>query len=262
MNAPPRVLDHAASLLETDPTLAHTLGPKAAAELGHEPILPVLAVASGPWEPPARQALGGGTVALVVLDGLLVAAASPPALIGPEDVLEPWDTADGWIACTSLRLALIGTCFMEALQGWPSTVAHLLARARARPATARAGGTVDDRVLALLWRIGGRWGTPAGDWLALPDGVDTRVVAMLLELSEPDIAAAVAALVARGKLVGDGHWQLATPAVTFTPGGHSRERRDDLRARGARQLAISRHIRAEYASVSEQVELARQRRGP
>jgi hypothetical protein len=77
MSATPGVTDTAASLLEADPTLMRALGARALAQLGNQRILPVLAVPPGPWEPPERGALGPGTVALVVLDGLLVGGSDP-----------------------------------------------------------------------------------------------------------------------------------------------------------------------------------------
>jgi len=262
MSAPTGVTDASASLLEADPTLARTLGPRDAAERGHALILPVLSVPAGPWEPPDRAVLGAGTVALVVLDGLL-AADAPPAMLGPGDVLEPWDSRASWTACTPLRLVLIGSRFIHAVEADPGAAARLLARARARPAQAAGGGGVDERVLAALWRIAGRWGLPDGEAVALPHAVDVRALAALLRLGEPDVAGAVALLVVQGTVVkrpGRG-WSVHAGSATPVPFGYSRERRDDLRARGAQQLAIARLARADYESLSEQLqgELARQR---
>jgi len=252
-----------ASLLEADPTLARMLGPWEGAERGHALILPVLSVPAGHWEPPDRAVLGAGTVALVVLDGLL-AVEAPAATLGPGDVLEPWDSRESWTACTPLRLVLIGSRFVHAVEAGPGAAARLVARARARPAQAAAGGGIDERVLAALWRIAGRWGLPDGEAVALPRAVDARALAALLRLGEPEVAGAVALLVVQGTVVRRPGRGLSVHAgsATSVPFGYSRERRDDLRARGAQQLAIARHARAEYTSLSEdlQGELARQRR--
>ena len=148
--------------LEVDPALPRVIGWRAAAELGQEPILPVLSVPSGPWLPPDRDALGDETVALVVLDGLLVADTAPDRVLGPGDVVVPWDPAVRWTACTPLRLAVLGTRFSVALGAWPAAAARLLARASAGSAPA-AHGAAAERVLALLWRIAARWGTTHGD---------------------------------------------------------------------------------------------------
>ena len=51
MTDPPAVREAAASLLEVDPALPRVIGWRAAAELGQEPILPVLSVPSGPVAP-------------------------------------------------------------------------------------------------------------------------------------------------------------------------------------------------------------------
>jgi hypothetical protein len=102
--------------------------------------------------------------------------------------------------------------------------------------------------------------------MALPVTVDRRVVAALLHLPEPAIAAAVARIAAGGTLVARERagWQLSAAVPGDTSPGHSRERRDDLRARSARQIAISRGVRADYISVSRQIQdqLARWRRRP
>ncbi len=158
MHPTPGVTEGAASLLDVEPLLARALGTRATAEIGHLPILPVLAVPVGPWEPPDPAALGVGIVAVVVLEGLL-AAGTPACVIGPLDVLEPWDRSVSWVACTPVRLALVGTRFMEAVQAWPDVAAHLLARAPGTASALAGTAAVDERVLDLLWRIAGRWGT-------------------------------------------------------------------------------------------------------
>ncbi len=138
MSAPPGLTDAAATLLQADPALARAVGARAATEIGHRAILPVLAVPAGRWDPPAAAHLGTGTVAFVVLDGLLVREAALRDVLGPEDVLEPWDDGTRWTACTPVRLAVIGARFVEALRPWPGATARLLARAGSRTRAATA----------------------------------------------------------------------------------------------------------------------------
>ena len=137
MSAVPGLADRAASLLEADPWLGRMLGRRDAAAVGHRAILPVLSVEDGPWAPPEPASLGTGTVALAVLDGLLVTADRE--LTGPGDVIEPWGAP--WIACTPVRLAVIGRSYLEALRPWPAVADRVRARAAGGlvALTARAG---------------------------------------------------------------------------------------------------------------------------
>jgi hypothetical protein len=259
MTETPGASEPAASLLEVDPELPRVIGWRAAAELGEEPILPVLSVPSGPWLPPDREALGDETLALVVLDGLLVAEPAPDRVLGPGDVIVPWEPGVRWTACTPLRLAVLGTRFSVALRAWPAAAARLLARASAGWAPS-APGTAAERVLSLLWRIAARWGTTHGDAVALPRALDVRAVSALLALSEADVTKAVGEAVSHGTLVprdGPG-WLLRAGETASVASGHSRARRDHLRARGAEQLALARTIGAEFDAVRQEVRVTRE----
>jgi len=258
MTDTPAVCEAAASLLEVDPALARVIGWRAAAELGREPILPVLSVPAGPWLPPDREALDDETVALVVLDGLLVGDVARDDVLGPGDVIVPWDPDAQWRACTPLRLAVLGTRFSIALQAWPEAAARILTRAPARSAPA-ARGTVQERLLVLLWRIAARWGTTHGDAVALPQALDVSAVSALLALSAADVTIAVDEAESDGTLVrrdGPG-WLLHAGQPTSVASGHSRARRDQLRARGAEQLALARAIGAEHDALIEQLRSTR-----
>jgi hypothetical protein len=255
MSATPGVINAAATLFDADPALARSLGPEMAAEVAHDPILPVLTVFPGTWIPPERAALGPGTLALAVLDGLLTSHAGGP-VIGPEDVIEPWGGGD-WRVCAPARLAVIGVRFMEAVRPWPGAAARLLARAHARRVSDHPpAGDVNERVLALLWAIAARWGTLDGAAIALPRALDTAALAALLDLAEPVATAAVGALKAAGAVTtrAGAAWRVVADPGEPGASGHSRARRDDLRARGARQLALARTARADYATIREQAQ--------
>ncbi|HET6550158.1 MAG TPA: hypothetical protein VFG79_16970 [Solirubrobacter sp.] len=255
MSAAPGVIDAAATLLDADPGLSRALGPRTAAEVARNPVLPVLAVPAGLWTPPDRAALGPGTVALAVVDGLLKGGAGGPVM-GPGDVIEPWDGGD-WRVCTPARLAVIGVRFLEAVRPWPGAAARLLARVRTGAVRGHPrDGDVDERVLALLWAIAARWGTLDGAAVALPRGLDTPALAALLDLPEAETAAAVGVLTTAGSVTARvGHaWRVVADSDAPAQSGHSRARRDELRARGAQQLALARAVRADYVTISEQAQ--------
>ena len=244
-------------MLEADPNLSSVIGWRATAEVGHKRILPVLSVPSGPWQPPDPEALGGETVAFVVLDGLLVADTTPDIILGPGDIVVPWEPGVRWTACTPLRLALLGTQFTEGLRAWPHAAGRVLARAQSHTAHA-APGVAEERLLDLLWQIAARWGVPHGDGVELPRALDVGPLSALLQLPEADVTAGVGRLASLGTLVRDrSGWLLRTGRSTGLSSGHSRERRDHLRARGAQQLALARAVGAEFAAVSREVQRTR-----
>ena len=105
-------------------------------------------------------------LALTVVDGLLGPAR---ACSGRRTCSSPWDAGTRWTACTPVRLAVIGAGFVEALRPWPAR-RRPLAGARARSAHRHRRRARRDRMLALLWRIAGRWGWPDADGVALPRG--------------------------------------------------------------------------------------------
>jgi hypothetical protein len=218
-----------------------------AASIGHRPILPVVSFAVGAWAPPERDGLGAGTVALTVLDGLLTDGAT---VLGPGDGLAPWD-GGSWIACTAVRVAVIGDAYAEALREWPAAAARPGAGAGARIPT---GGVLEDRLLELFWRIALRWGEPAACGVALPRVLDIAALHRILGVPETALTLALAALRDRGATIRDRvRWVLLT-------GREGEARRDALLASTAVQLALARAARDDCLALCEP--LALRRRAP
>jgi hypothetical protein len=229
----------AASLLEIDPRLASLLGPFEAAAVGHRPVARVVAVEPGPWTPPSRAELGEGTLALVVLDGLLLGDAPARVLAGPRDRIEPWRAETRWTACTAVHAAVIGEPFVQTVRAWPSVMARLLAGAvRLVPARASTG-PAEERLLALLWHLAAHWGRRELEGIVLPLALETGALGLLTELPEADTAAALAALRRRSAAspLDGGGWLL--------PPGVPAARRDALRTRVTEQLAVARQVQAD-----------------
>jgi CRP/FNR family cyclic AMP-dependent transcriptional regulator len=248
MRAPPELTERAATLIEADPALGGQLGMRATATIGHRQILPVLNVRAGAWVPPARERLGPRTVAVTVLDGFLTVDG---ALIGPGDAFEPWD-AGTWVACTPLRLAIIGRAYAGALKRWPGAVDRLRQRARPRAAPQTTGGTLDDRLLRLLWSIAQRYGELMRSGLALPSALDVPALHLILGFPEVDLALSLAGLRRRGAIDRHrNHWILVVSAEM--PGPHAR--RDELQARTALVLAVARAGREDVFAIGEQLDL-------
>ena len=249
-----RASESAASLLEIDPRLGSVLGPLQAAALGHRPVARVVTIAAGPWAPPTRAALGRATIALVVLDGLLLGDTQARVLAGPLDRVEPWDAAVRWTACTRVRAAVIGEPFVRAVGPWPAVVARLLARP-ARPFPRRvSSGPPEERLLTLLWHLAARWGHRELGAIAMPLALDAGVLGRLTALADAEVTSALAALRRRSAAVrrDAGGW-LLPGADGAAPAGASSARRDALRARAAEQLAVARAAQADCNALCRDV---------
>jgi hypothetical protein len=226
-------------VLDADPRLVGALRAHDALAVGRARLLPVLALSPGPWRPPAREALGERACLLAVLDGLLLHDGA--GVRGPGDLIDPWGAGGDWLACTPVRLAIVGAAFADALEPWPD-VARLSRRPRGREVRLRAG----ERVLDVLWRLAARWALPAMGGLALPPAVDAAAVSCLAGLTEADTLTAMAAIEQGGAMArrGQGAWVLLPP-------GPDRPAREHLRAKAAEQCALARVVQADTAALME-----------
>jgi hypothetical protein len=260
----------AASLLDIDPGLGSVLGPLEAAAIGHSLLVPVLEIAPGPWTPPLPSELGPFTVALVVLEGLLQSDTPAPTLAGPLDRLDPWNAETTWTACTSVRVAVIGERFVQAVRPWPGVVLRLLARS-GRPVPTRAlSGPPEERLLALLWHLAARWGQRELHGIVLPFALGARTLGGLTGLSDAEVAEAFVSLRGSSAAVRRerGGWLLPVSRPS-THAAHRSARRDALRERAAEQLAVARAAQADCNELCRdigaqlrQTERRRRPRGP
>lgn len=241
-----------ASLLEVDASLWYTLGSRTAARIGQRPILPALTVLAGEWAPPGPEALGPDTVALALLEGLLLGADGDCVLIGPGDRFDPWAGERRWTACSRVRLAVLGRTFTEALNAWPHLTARALDLRRPVGITSPAAGDPDERALGLLWRIARRWGSIDAGGIALPRALGAPVLARLVGTTERHAADIVARLAEEGTLV-------VREGEARVLGGSPRSRGEELRARVAEQFAIARMAAADCEAVFDHIEAERRR---
>ena len=161
MSASPTSSARAATLLDADPASVARSARATPRAIGARPLLPVLSVEPGPWEPPAPRRLGPGTIALAVLDGLLLGADGGGA-VGPGDGSRP-GRRRRWTACTPRAAGRDRRAFTEALRAVAGASAARRSRRRTPAAITLAGrGRSRSALLELLWRVALRWGTSRG----------------------------------------------------------------------------------------------------
>jgi hypothetical protein len=260
MNGQEAMTQRAASLLDVDPLLSQVLGTRVAARVGHDLVLPVLALNRGSWNPPERDAK---VICFVVLEGLLLRAGGPgvPPVRGPTDLVDPWGSGP-WTAAVPVRMAVLGSEFASATRRWPAARDRM--RARLASQDQRAGALAGvatfadgrERVLALLWQLAARWGRRGERGLVLELALDAGTLARLTDLNVVAVDDAVASLRALGRVSrrADGAWLLARPVDAGDDPPGLKARRERLRAQVAEQLATAREAGLDCLAICERIE--------
>lgn len=205
------------SLLDVDPDLAADIPSEGVAAARAAARAVVVRLGRGPWEPvrPARPGLG-----CLVLDGFVVRLVrvgrrESLELLGPGDLLRPWDEQEEglvacevrWLALTPVSLAALDARFAHAVRPWPQLHGALLARAlrRARgqalQAAIGAHPGVDERLILLFCLLGGRAGrvTPEGVVVEMP--LSHRLLAHAVRALRPSVTNGLLRLRDAGRLV-------------------------------------------------------------
>jgi CRP/FNR family transcriptional regulator, cyclic AMP receptor protein len=175
---------------------------------------------AGRWQPTPDAAESAGHLGLLVLEGFLVRQVRvidrPPAeLLGPGDLLHPWEpdhtepfvAGARWDVIEPARVAVLDRRFAAVIGRWPDLVAALFARAIARSrslllnlAIGQLVG-VDLRLLVMLWHIAERWGTRGDDTdgrsCVVPVHLTHQLLASLISAQRPTVTSALANLTER-----------------------------------------------------------------
>jgi CRP/FNR family transcriptional regulator, cyclic AMP receptor protein len=176
-------------------------------------------------------------VGFLVLDGLLVREVrmndrSLAEVLGPGDVLRPWEASNGaggvevrWRALTAVRMAELDGAFTQAARHWPEVTIELAARGvrRADALAVQAAIShvrrVEGRLIHLLSHLASRWGrvTPEGVVLSLP--LTHATLAQLVGARRPSVTAAFGELAREGTCIprGQGTWLLSSSSVLADP---------------------------------------------
>ena len=167
---------------------------------------------AGRWSP-EREPPVAGDLGLLVLDGFVmrqVHVLDRPCteLLGPGDLLRPWEPAHTepfsagvrWEALEPVRLAVLDRRLTAVLGRWPELIAAVVGRAVARSrelALNLAIGQIvgiELRLLVVLWRIAQRWGAREAGGVVLPVHLPHHLLASLAAARRPTVTRALGQL--------------------------------------------------------------------
>jgi CRP/FNR family transcriptional regulator, cyclic AMP receptor protein len=218
-------------LLDVEPDLAAGLSEPERARVSRL-ALPAIDVQAGPWSPPAslREAMG-----VVVVYGQLIRTGHTFArpdihLLGPGDVAECQSLAHSkgrWRALQPAQLVVLDERFVLAARAWPALMtglSHRLFEAQEEQHTRAAicaMPRVEERILALLCHLAGRWGHVTTDGVTLTLPVTHELLGALIGSRRPTVSLALKALEQQRLLVrrDDGAWVLPADATQWPTSG-------------------------------------------
>jgi CRP/FNR family cyclic AMP-dependent transcriptional regulator len=223
------------SLLELDPDLGMLLPEDRLAQARRDLPVAVHVLDTGPWEVERLSGTSPEHIGLLVLDGVLarevlVSDTISTELLGPGDVLRPWQIADSaqllqysvrWNVLARSRIALLDRRFAAHMAHYPEVTAALIDRVNERAqrlAVTQAIcqlNRVDRRVLALLWHLAERWGRMTPDGVAVPMTLSHRMLGQLVGARRPTVSTALSELAKEGEVSrrDDGTWLLTGSPV-------------------------------------------------
>jgi CRP-like cAMP-binding protein len=218
-----RVLDH-------DPGLAAVLEPADRESARRSAVAPLLSVPRGVWQAPVAARDPRRDLGLLVVSGLLarnqeVAGRVFTELLGPEDLLRPWDDANeagsieghvSWAALQPTSLAWLDGDFASTVAQWQEITSALVGRAirRTRLLSFRTAlleiTRVDLRVLLLMWQLADRWGRVHADGVHLDLPLTHELIGRMVGAHRTTVTLAVKSLRDDGLLErsGAGTWLL------------------------------------------------------
>jgi CRP/FNR family cyclic AMP-dependent transcriptional regulator len=209
-------------LPDIDPSLLGRLPPRLAAAAREQLVARAVRLDAGRWDPRPGELHGDfrDWLGLLILDGLIVRGVDVDGLrccelLGPGDVLRPWDddgsatlaTVATWRVLEDAKLALLDQAFARRACRWPSVTAELIRRtmSRSRSLTISLAITqarrADVRVRTLFSHLADRWGrvTPRG--VVLTAKLTHSMISQLTGLRRPTVSLTLTELERAGEIV-------------------------------------------------------------
>lgn len=183
-------------------------------------VSPVLAVASGEWQPDGLDSPDPGGFGLLLLSGFLVRRVGQGGrygaeLLGPGDLLRPWQTVGQvasipfeprWEAIADTRLAVLGSSFARRASPYPSVACQLVGRAMLRSRHLAVNlaivqqARIDTRLRMLFWHLADRWGRTGASGVTLDVPLTHSLLGGLVAARRPTVSTAIAGLAREGVL--------------------------------------------------------------
>jgi CRP/FNR family cyclic AMP-dependent transcriptional regulator len=206
-------------VFDQDPDLLGALARNAQSELRRDVVVPLIRLDRGEWRPPVVR-LPKAALGALVLDGLILRRIdlrdrTAVEIVGPGDVLRPWDSEELSDAlpvranvkvCTTANLAVLDAEFVTAAASWPPVLAALADRMSRRTtalvhvmAIAQLPG-VETRLWHLFWHLADRWGRVGPKGVTLPLRLSQQTLADLTASRRPSVNTALRVLVGEGRL--------------------------------------------------------------
>jgi CRP/FNR family cyclic AMP-dependent transcriptional regulator len=217
-------------LLEADPDLGALLDGQRRADAERELHVRRHDVPVGVWDVERLSGTSPDHIGLLLLDGVLsrelvVADQVSAELLGPGDLVRPWQTGNRanllpveavWSVLAPLDVAVLDRRFAADVARYPEVTSVLLDRLGER--SVRLGTTqaisqltrVDRRLRALFWHLAERWGRVSSQGVIVPLTLTHRILGQLVGARRPTVSTALAELAEREELVRrpDGSWLL------------------------------------------------------
>jgi CRP/FNR family cyclic AMP-dependent transcriptional regulator len=225
-------------LLEAQPDLADGLSPEDEAQARRHVVALLDSVEPGPWEPSDRYAADPAFFGLLVIDGMIardveLGGRRCSELLGPGDLLRPWDHDDAdaasvpsesaWNVLEPSRVAVLDGRFARVACRYPELVARLIGRTLRRSRwlaillTISSMPRVDARVQALFWHLADRWGHVTLDGVVVPVRLTHDMIGRLVGAHRPSVTTALSELTRADRIARLPHgWLLRgdPPSVT------------------------------------------------
>jgi CRP-like cAMP-binding protein len=208
-------------LLEVEPELGHGLPPDQEAQARRHVVAALESLPPGPWDPDPALGQEPGFIGLLLVDGMIardieIGGRRCSELLGPGDVLRPWDYDDGemtsvpsestWSVLEPTRVAVLDRRFATVACRWPELVARLIGRTLRRSRwlaillTISSMPRVDARVHALLWHLADRWGRVTLDGVVVPVRLTHDMIGRLVGAHRPSVTTALSELTRAGRI--------------------------------------------------------------
>lgn len=241
------------SVLRVDPDLGAGIGPPRWNFAERACLARALEIPRGAWDADAVASSGFG---LLVLSGILsrrvVQNECPGAeLIGPGDLLRPWDRAGDWASIPTesswqviepARVAILDADFARRAAPFPEVALALTQRGLLRSRYLAiliaiiSQRRIESRIEMLFWHLADRFGQMRGEWASMPVPLTHRLLSELVAARRPSVTTALSHLQERGALRREGHgWLLRREG----PAPETRSPAPLLRARPPRRAAAA-----------------------